>query len=115
MKTDLAKTLSVRGQHGLFNYIAQSRTGAIAESLTSLGHPTYFEQIAKVELSLKDNELDYAIELVGPESNATSDSICTCGGITEEQIAGLLFQAYKDFEKRRHFRLSDAEAAKLPI
>ena len=33
MKTDLAKTLSIRGQHGLFNYIAQSRTGAIAESL----------------------------------------------------------------------------------
>ena len=32
MKTDLAKTLSVRGQHGLFNYIAQSRTGAIVES-----------------------------------------------------------------------------------
>ena len=33
MKTDLAKTLSVRGQRGLFNYIAQSRNGAIAESL----------------------------------------------------------------------------------
>lgn len=33
MKTDLAKTLSVRGQHGLFNYIAASRSGAIAESL----------------------------------------------------------------------------------
>ncbi len=33
MKTDLAKTLAVRGQHGLFTYIAQSRTGAIAESL----------------------------------------------------------------------------------
>ena len=33
MKTDLAKTLSVRGQHGLFNYIAQSRTGAIVEAL----------------------------------------------------------------------------------
>ena len=32
MKTDLAKTLSIRGQHGLFNYIAQSRTGAIAEA-----------------------------------------------------------------------------------
>ena len=35
MKTDLAKILSVRGQHGLFNYIAQSRSGAIAESLES--------------------------------------------------------------------------------
>ena len=33
MKTDLAKTLSIRGQHGLFNYIAQSRSGAIVESL----------------------------------------------------------------------------------
>ena len=33
MKTDLAKILSVRGQRGLFNYIAQSRTCAIAESL----------------------------------------------------------------------------------
>ena len=30
MKTDLAKILSVRGQGGLFNFIAQSRTGAIA-------------------------------------------------------------------------------------
>ena len=33
MKTDLAKILSIRGQRGLFNYIAQSRTGAIVEAL----------------------------------------------------------------------------------
>lgn len=33
MKTDLAKILAVRGQRGLFNYIAQSRTGAIVEAL----------------------------------------------------------------------------------
>ena len=33
MKTDLAKILSVSGQHGLFTFLAQSRTGAIAESL----------------------------------------------------------------------------------
>ena len=33
MKTDLAKILSIRGQHGLFLYIAQSRSGAIVESL----------------------------------------------------------------------------------
>jgi len=33
MKTDLAKILSVRGQRGLYSYIAQSRIGAIAESL----------------------------------------------------------------------------------
>lgn len=33
MKTDLARILSVSGQHGLFNYIAQARNGAIVEAL----------------------------------------------------------------------------------
>ncbi len=33
MKTDLAKILSVSGQHGLFQYVAQARNGAIAENL----------------------------------------------------------------------------------
>lgn len=33
MKTDLAKTLAISGQHGLFAYIAQGRGGVIAESL----------------------------------------------------------------------------------
>ena len=34
MKTDLASILSVSGQHGLFNYIAQARNGAIVEALS---------------------------------------------------------------------------------
>lgn len=33
MKTDLAKILSVSGRPGLYLYLAQSRTGAIAEGL----------------------------------------------------------------------------------
>ena len=33
MKTDLAKILTVSGQRGLFQYIAQARNGVIAESL----------------------------------------------------------------------------------
>ena len=33
MQTDLARILSVSGQHGLFQYIAQARGGAIGESL----------------------------------------------------------------------------------
>ena len=34
MKTDLTRILSVSGQHGLFNYIAQARNGAIVETLS---------------------------------------------------------------------------------
>lgn len=33
MKTDLSRILSVSGKHGLYQYVAQSRNGAIAESL----------------------------------------------------------------------------------
>ncbi len=33
MKTDLAKILSVSGQHGLYAYVAQARNGVIAETL----------------------------------------------------------------------------------
>ena len=35
MQTDLARILSVAGLHGLFQYVAQSRSGVIAESLES--------------------------------------------------------------------------------
>ncbi len=34
MKTDLSKILSISGQHGLFRYLAQARSGAIVESLS---------------------------------------------------------------------------------
>ena len=33
MKTDLAKILSISGQHGLYRYLAQARSGAVVESL----------------------------------------------------------------------------------
>ena len=33
MKTDLTKTLAVSGQSGLYTYLAQSRSGAIVESM----------------------------------------------------------------------------------
>ena len=35
MQTDLARILSVAGQHGLFHYVAQARSGAIGESLAT--------------------------------------------------------------------------------
>ncbi|MCQ2167335.1 MAG: DUF5606 domain-containing protein [Bacteroidales bacterium] len=41
MKTDLAKILSVSGQHGLYQFIAQARNGAIAESLESKKRTTF--------------------------------------------------------------------------
>ncbi len=42
MKTDLSKTLSVAGQHGLYHYLAQARGGAIVESFAD-GKRTIFD------------------------------------------------------------------------
>ncbi len=47
MKTDLAKIMSVSGQHGLFRYLAQSRTGVIAESLSD-GKRTAFDAHSRI-------------------------------------------------------------------
>ena len=42
MKTDLAKIISVSGYHGLYRYLAQSRSGVITESLSD-GKRTGFD------------------------------------------------------------------------
>lgn len=34
MKTDLARILAISGQHGLFQYLAQARNGAVVEALS---------------------------------------------------------------------------------
>ncbi|MBQ7623331.1 MAG: DUF5606 domain-containing protein [Bacteroidales bacterium] len=47
MKTDLAKILSVSGQHGLFRYLAQARNGVIAESLAE-GKRTVFDSHSRI-------------------------------------------------------------------
>ena len=47
MKTDLAKIMSVSGQHGLFRFLAQSRTGVIAESLSD-GKRTAFDAHSRI-------------------------------------------------------------------
>lgn len=52
MKTDLAKTLSVSGRHGLFTYLAQSRSGVIAEGLADKKR-TVFDAHSRVT-SLED-------------------------------------------------------------
>ena len=47
MKTDLKKILSVSGQHGLFRFLAQSRSGAIVESLSD-GRRTSFDSSSRI-------------------------------------------------------------------
>ena len=47
MKTNLARILSVSGQHGLFRYLAQARGGVIAETLAE-GKRTVFDARTRI-------------------------------------------------------------------
>lgn len=47
MKTDLARTLSVSGHSGLYNYIAQARGGVIAEAIADHKR-TFFDAHSRI-------------------------------------------------------------------
>ncbi len=90
MKTDLAKILSIRGQRGLFSYVAQSRNGAIASSLRD-GKRTNFPANSGIttladisiytlegEVKLKEVFLklkDVLGDAAAPDSKASADQL----------------------------------------
>lgn len=61
-KTNLSKILSISGQHGLFRFIAQSRGGAIVESLedgkrTAFGSSARISSLADISIYTDDGEV----------------------------------------------------------
>lgn len=90
MKTDLARILSVSGQHGLFNYIAQARNGAIVEALgdkrrtcfdmksriTTLGDISIYTSEGEMKLQEVFQKLHEALgEADAPTSKASADEL----------------------------------------
>ncbi len=107
MKTDLAKILSVRGQRGLFRYIAQSRSGAIAESLRD-GRRTNFAATAGIttladisiftmEDEVKLKEVFLKIQSVLGEADAPSSKA------SAEEIKALFDKALPDYDPDRFY------------
>ena len=65
MQTDLTKILSVSGQHGLFQYVAQARSGVIAENLadrrrTVLGATSRISTLADISIFTSEGEMKLA-------------------------------------------------------
>ena len=61
-KTDLKKILSVSGEHGLFNYLAQAKAGLIAENLetkkrTTFGAHARVSSLADIAIYTETEEL----------------------------------------------------------
>lgn len=135
-KTDLAKILSISGQSGLYLYIAQSRNGAIVESLRS-GERTAFGMKNKIttledisiytdggEMKLKD-VFGKLHEVLGdadaPDSKASADTLKELFGKAVPDYDGSRFYVshmkkvvswYNDLKKHASLEFMDDEDRK---
>ena len=107
MKTDLTKILAVSGKHGLYQYIAQARTGVIAEALcdhkrtvfdahtrlTTLSDISIYTQTE--EMKLRDVFL--ALQKVLGDKNAPS------GKGKDAELKALFAEAVPDYDDSRFY------------
>ena len=107
MKTDLAKTLSIRGQHGLFNYIAQSRTGAIAESLEDKKRYNFsanagITTLADISIYTAEGEVKLQ-EVFGKMHEVLGDSDAPSAKAPEADLKALFAKALPTYDADRFY------------
>ena len=107
MKTDLAKTLSIRGQHGLFNYIAQSRTGAIAESLEDKKRYNFsanagITTLADISIYTAEGEIKLQ-EVFGKMHEVLGDSDAPSAKAPEADLKALFSKALPTYDADRFY------------
>ena len=107
MKTDLAKILSVRGQHGLFSYIAQSRSGAIAESLrdhkrTNFTATSGITTLADISIFTLEGEVKLK-EVFLKLKEVLGDADAPSSKADAEEIKALFDKALPDYDGDRFY------------
>ncbi len=106
-KTDLAKILSVSGQHGLFLYLAQARGGAIAESLadkkrTCLDFRSKITTLADISIYTTEGELK--LQDVFEKLHATlGDKAAPSSKDSADSIKALFAEAVPDYDPDRFY------------
>ena len=107
MKTDLAKILAIRGQHGLFNYIAQSRTGAIVESLedgkrNNFSANSGITTLADISIYTDEGELKLQ-EVFLKLKEALGDAPAPDAKASPEELKALFAKAVPDYDANRFY------------
>lgn len=107
MKTDLARILSVSGQHGLYLYLAQARNGAIAESLsdkkrTCFDIKTRLTTLADIAIYTSEGELklkDVFLKL----KEVLGDADAPGPKSSSEELKALFAKAVPDYDSDRFY------------
>ena len=107
MKTDLAKILSVRGQRGLFSYIAQSRSGAIAESLkdhkrTNFTASSGITTLADISIYTLEGEMKLKDVFLKLQS-VLGDADAPSSKASPDEIKALFEKAIPDYDADRFY------------
>ena len=106
MKTDLAKILSVSGQHGLYNYVAQARNGAIAEGLadkkrTVIGMKSRITTLADIAIYTSEGELKLSEVFLAIQKFAAADEFSSKS--SDAQLKELFAKAIPDYDADRFY------------
>ncbi|MCR5841684.1 MAG: DUF5606 domain-containing protein [Bacteroidales bacterium] len=107
MQTDLARILSVSGQHGLFQYIAQARNGAIGESLSTKQRKVFsannrISTLADIAIYTSEGEMkldEVFLALKGVLGDADAPS----SKASEEELVALFQKAIPNYDPDRFY------------
>ena len=107
MKTDLARILSVSGQHGLYLYLAQARNGAIAESLsdkkrTCFDIKTRLTTLADIAIYTSEGELKLK-EVFLKLKDVLGDADAPSPKASSEELTALFAKAVPDYDADRFY------------
>lgn len=107
MKTDLARILSVSGQHGLYLYLAQARNGAIAESLsdkkrTCFDIKTRLTTLADIAIYTSEGELKLK-EVFLKLKDVLGDADAPSPKASSEELKSLFAKAVPDYDADRFY------------
>lgn len=108
MKTDLAKILSVSGQHGLYRYLAQARSGAIAESLSE-GKRTVFDAhskistLADIAIFTSEGEVRLAEVFTAMKKTADEGNPVPSSKASSDEIKAFFVKAVPEYDEDRFY------------
>ena len=107
MKTDLARILSVSGQHGLFNYIAQARNGAIVEALSDKRR-TCFDMKSRIttlaDISICTSEGEMKLQEVFQKlHDALGEADAPTSKASADELKALFLKAIPNYDGDRFY------------
>lgn len=107
MKTDLAKIISVSGHHGLYQYVAQARNGAVAEALsdkkrTVLDIRSRITTLADISIFTDEGEVKLK-EVFLAMNKALDGKLAPAGKDNDNQLKALFEKAIPNYDRDRFY------------